>query len=554
MTATNTENSARSASTPTGWKPSSVLAIAFAVVVAGVCCFREIYENDVGWHLALGRIFATKGLVFENALTWTVGHTHWYPTSWLFDWISWKSYAFGPAGVQGFTLVLMLLVIAGLVIASGGARAGAALFVVPATILLLVPRLSPRPHVATWVVVAWTLAFARLARDRDWRWRLAAIPLIALGCNLHQGAGLATGVLGLFCIEAAWREKRWLREGAIALGGVLALLAIPDPMANIKSMRDHLKLDDVLQLVEYRPPMPTGQGGQPVFFLLLGLFLLAAWKLRREEPAHIVAVAVVAVMAFTHGQRWIFEFFLLLAPLLVAVAGRLRPLSPPLFLGLLTVVALASDARETNHFVLGKKWDRTSNPVRAVQFLQDEQLSGRFFNSYHDGGYIALSFPDNGAYMDSRPLAFPPGFFARQIQLESDKELFLKQMRDNNVEIAITGNYGKVLTGTRLFDSPDWALVYWDEVNEVFLRRDVRRFTDAIAKYEFKYFKPPDLQQAINGTLSFAETPPELIAKYKKEVDLYDKYTPGSYISKWARCLLATRERDPEAKKWCEGL
>ena len=70
------------------------------------------------------------------------------------------------------------------------------------------------------------------------------VAYIALGSNLHQGSALATGILGLFCIEAAWRERQWIREGAVAFGGVLALLAIPGGVSNLLSIRDHLHLDD----------------------------------------------------------------------------------------------------------------------------------------------------------------------------------------------------------------------------------------------------------------------------------------------------------------------
>src|SRR5437868_5580070 len=114
MSTASPETAVAGAPASKGWSPASIVGLLLSVAIAAVCCFREIYENDAGWHLALGRIFATKGLVFENALAWTTGHFHWYPTSWLYDWISWRSFAaWGPGGIQGLTLVLMLLTIAG---------------------------------------------------------------------------------------------------------------------------------------------------------------------------------------------------------------------------------------------------------------------------------------------------------------------------------------------------------------------------------------------------------------------------------------------------------
>jgi len=174
---------------------------------------------------------------------------------------------------------------------AGGARGG---WLVPAAALLLLHRLSPRPHVAAWAALAFLLALCLRADDEDrhlgrrpevsprrlapgtWL-RAACLPVVALAGNLHSGAIFAAGVLGLFCLQAFWRSRRAvdLAIGALALA---ALCANPGGLFLLRSMAWHLTIQQVVVIGEHLPPTVSGE---PAFFALLPAALWLAWRVRR---------------------------------------------------------------------------------------------------------------------------------------------------------------------------------------------------------------------------------------------------------------------------------
>ena len=94
----------------------------------------------------------------------------WYDTSWLWDWVSYLLVArFGLIGLQLLTLLVLAVALA----AAGAACVDG--WLLPALVFLLIPRLTVRPHVATWAAVAVVLALC--TRAKDWRWRAACVPV-----------------------------------------------------------------------------------------------------------------------------------------------------------------------------------------------------------------------------------------------------------------------------------------------------------------------------------------------------------------------------------------
>jgi len=111
-------------------------------------------------------------------------------------------------------------------------------------------------------------------------------------------------------------------------------------------------------------------------------------------------------------------------------------------------------------------------------------------NSFRDGGYLEYAL-EQPAFLDGRIFAWPAEFFSQLQSAEADRGRYQAWMRELGAEWAIATRRVERLGGFRLFHaSPDWALVYWDGLNEVFLRRDVPRFAPIIAKAEYRYFRP----------------------------------------------------------------
>src|SRR5919199_2733241 len=118
---------------------------AVAIAIGALFSFAPVWDTDVGWHVAVGRLILAGRFPRTNALSWTAPDEPWYPTSWLFDALC----AIGADTLPG-TLGLQLLTFAlfgavalllARVCAREEPRYGA--FVVPAVAALLVLRIVP---------------------------------------------------------------------------------------------------------------------------------------------------------------------------------------------------------------------------------------------------------------------------------------------------------------------------------------------------------------------------------------------------------------------------
>src|SRR5207253_8091355 len=117
-------------------------------------------------------------------------------------------------------------------------------------------------------------------------------------------------------------------------------------------------------------------------------------------------------------------------------------------------------------------------PVRAAAFAREHGIEGRMFNAYDHGGY--LEWAGFETFADGRVQCFPREFWAAFYRNSYSAADFQRWLRSLDVEWAMPSRVSPWLSGRDLLDGPDWALVYWDDLNEVFLRRDVARFANLI--------------------------------------------------------------------------
>ncbi len=93
------------------------------------------------------------------------------------------------------------------------------------------------------------------------------------------------------------------------------------------------------------------------------------------------------------------------------------------------------------------------------------------------------------------------------------------------------------MSGKSLLDRPGWALVYWDDVDELWLRRDApEKAKLLLAQLEYRHFLP-------RGSVvrSVAQTPPAELPAYAAEVARYEETTGDDPFAAVVRCALAAR-------------
>jgi hypothetical protein len=193
-------------------------------------------------------------------------------------------------------------------------------------------------------------------------------------------------------------------------------------------------------------------------------------------------------------------------------------------------------------------WHIERVPVRAAAFVREAGLSGRRFNGYTDGGYLEWALPEQARFADSRVQAYPASFWRDFQEAEKSGRDFRAWLEALGVEWGVATRVRERLGGFRLFNSPEWALVHWDPISEVWVARKVARLQPVIDKYEYRHFRPYGSVVA-----QLDKVPRDQIGAFAAEIDRYQRISPEDPFAQLVRCGLATRAGSAAAQAICDA-
>ncbi len=140
-------------------------------------------------------------------------------------------------------------------------------------------------------------------------------------------------------------------------------------------------------------------------------------------------------------------------------------------------------------FTLGLGVDKEVVPKKDVDFMETNGIRGKIFNSYNFGGYLIYrGYP---VFIDGR-LCYNPELvknFADANLTDSG----WKNVEEKYKPDIVLVEYEKVsVPKNLLIDRKNWALVYWDDLDMLFLKRN-DKFSAIIAKNEYRALNPMDM-------------------------------------------------------------
>jgi hypothetical protein len=539
------------------------------LALAARFCLLPMGETDTGFHAAFGRLLLAGHFPRTNTLSWTAADHPWYPTAWGFDVLCALVAPHGPLGFEllaaGLFLAALLVLALACAEAAGDPRA---LWMALPAFFLLRPQAVVRPHVASWLLLALALWLGQRALRRvrapaeapatamgsGAGPMLAGLATVALGSNLHPGASFAAFALGCFAFEGALRargEQAWPWLAAFAAAPLL-LLCNPGGLANLQDNLDHFHVADRIALVEFQR---TTLARNPAFFALAALCLpLSLLRLRRSTG---LSLATLVFIALGWRTERLTQLLYVTAPVLLSEAlpgllARLpeavpRPRALLLLLALLTgLAAWSADLGRRLGFPFGAQWDERVVPVRAVRFLEANGIQGRGFNSLADGGYLAYARPQEQTFADGRIMAFPKEFFPQWLAAERSPAAFQAWLVEKGAEYALATRLRERHGGYRLLDGPGWALVYWDQTAEVWLRRDIPRYAPLIERFEYKRLRP---YGSVVGNLAALDRAGLL--DLERELQRFFEDAPSDPLARVVACGSAVRQQRGDAEARC---
>lgn len=492
-------------------RPAFLLCLGVSISLILLAVAHRSYDTDVWQHLRVGRaIWQLHEIPRTNLWTWpTFGAPYDIP-SWLFRVVLWPFWAaFGERGLDlwrwSTAVALFALLFAAARRAAGRAGDGLpTLAILVWSALLWRARWECRPEtlaalfLATEIVILeWRRTQPRSGRPwRDVAWWLVPLQLLWINVHISYYLGLVIGVA--YVLDGYWRRSRGNSSSdasrllLILLAAGCACLVNPFGFRAIVQPFDfflHGRYELIFQYVDELQPINWSENirnGLPLY--LAALLGVALWRWRRVgfDPAQAVLLAVLLPQALA-TNRFLGFFVIATAPLFardveLVLAGTKPPpalrSSWPRALALACPILLLCGfelTRSLPAFGMGPRWDRV--PVRACDYIVQNNMVGHGYNMYWHGGYLLWRFwPDRGRL---------PFMDIHQTGLREDRDAQVQSMMDSSAWQALDARHrfdwvllptvelpGQHLMDWLDADSTRWSLVFADDAASLFVRSE----------------------------------------------------------------------------------
>jgi len=505
----------------------SVAALAYALL-AGL---RTVMDYDLGWQLATGRWVAQhRQIPSTDVFSYTALGQPWiYPVG--AGLLLYAAYLVGKYALLTWLGAAACMGTVALLIWRRSALAAVlAILAIPVIVL----RTGPRAEMFTVVLFAAFLTVLWRQHESG-NARLWLLPLMmAAWVNLHlgfvAGLGLMAGYVLVEALEMVWPERRQaaadrLRYAWAWLTATVAATAVNPWGAGI--YRALLRQEGATTahsqwITEWAPArlnwtlasmsfsLRSPDGAFYVMLLVAAVALLLALWRRQLGAAVLVSGAALVAIRHIRFQALFAEVVVVVGGAVLAsvLAGRWERIRQAR-LGSLAVIGLTYcvvglACLRAADLVSNRSYLGTTNlstfgaglswwfPEGAAGFIERENVPGRIFNNYDEGGYLTWrlgpKYPD---YIDGRALPFGPQLFERNQEListlpDSPEWQHETEQYDINAIIVPLSRYN----GVELFPvlrqfcaSATWRPVYLDEVSAVFVRRSPQN-ASLIEKFE----------------------------------------------------------------------
>jgi hypothetical protein len=477
------------------------MMLACLLVVLAVLTVRSRFDDpDMWWHLKMGEIIWTTHTIPNiDRFSYTTGHHAYIAHEWLSQLFIYSAYRFG--GYPGLMLWLCIMASALLIAGFGlcwlySQNAKVSFLGALAIWLFSTIGLAIRPQMVGYLLLIFELLLIHLGRTRDPRWFLCLPAMFAIWVNSHGSffLGLIVAVVILFSsffnfqagLLAATRWDSRSRR-ILALAVVLSISALflnPIGAKQILYPINTLLHQPVgLSEVQEWQPLQFSNSRSFAFLGTIGCIFLIIIVRRTELFWHEFLVLALGVWLAASHIRMLFVFGILVAPVLSRLLSTAwdgydpeqdRPGANAVFIAASLLTVFLAFPRQR---MLARQVNAQS-PVKAVEFMKANHISGRMLNEYVYGGYLIWASPEHPVFVDGRADVFEAtgvlGEFANWAKLQSNPNELLTKY---GIDFCLLTRQSSMV---RVLSLLHWTVVYSDN-NSVIVMRNGAENT---AKYE----------------------------------------------------------------------
>ncbi len=488
------------------------LSLALMLIVSFILFHSKVSDFDIWWHLAGGKWIARNlGVPALDPFSFTSSTREWIDLHWLFQLMVYASYR--VAGSEGLILVRTAFLMAALVMVVlygyRGSSLFAALFGGLVFILVGQGNFVTRPYIVTLFFLASLLFILDTHSRRRGREVFLIIPVMLAWVNCH---GLFVTGLGVI---AAWgtgefldslRRKR-LREDSryiirLTVSSALALAVCLVNPYHVEGFLFPLELWTRISgeieaftqgVTEFTSPFAIPVWVGPVFFYKISLLVILAALLLRGRKVRSAEVIIVIMFAYISYKavRNLSIWAAIAGPVIGRNVGetlhdiksrfpsRARLLNHVLYAALCMVLCahvVVYFHTGIRHRLYGPSMFGSGIlpgrfPEGAADFMEINNLHGKGFNCFEDGGYLIWRLGPGGfkTFIDGRLEVHDEEMYATYRESLAGPENLSATLDKFNLDYAVL-RHNAAYNAAGLALRPDWAPVFLDDVSLLIVR------------------------------------------------------------------------------------
>ncbi len=466
---------------------------------------RMLEQYDLPWHLALGRMLvAERGIPAVDPFSFAQSELRYVSVvSDLLLYGLWQ--VGGPLALQLFGAALALA-LAAILISLALEVDMAGLPLAALGLFAMFPWFGVRPATISFLFCAGLLALIELHRnhptERIGKLGLGgALLLVLLWANVHSGGVLAVMILFLYAAHrtaASYLAARFpnLLPASDAghllwpwiTAGLAPLLTLVNP-AGFEYFSGVAKVGPYVKLISEWTPTSIDYFVKsfPAVGAFLVICVLALLFGREPSGSRIPPLyslgLIGGVLLLITVKRFVPLVIIILTPVVARrLGGLFRELARTRVL-LASTVALAGfsavavdPASYGLDRTFGVGWEPRNFPEAAVAFVEKADLKGNMWNFFPYGGYLIWRlYPKHRVLLDGRigVVTYETDYVLRAMASEIEDAPFQKLAVDYDLQWAFCFARTDVWRSCRpVARDPEWAMVYWDDMAAVYVKRN----------------------------------------------------------------------------------
>jgi hypothetical protein len=523
--------------TPVRWhlQPPAIDKIVFGFIFVLISLILPFHDPDFYWHIKTGEyLFSAQSLPTTDIFSFTQEGQPWVLHEWLSQSILfWVYSSFGFPGLRILTGLLFTLTfyIINRLSYSLSANLFHSTMVTGIFLIYSLPNCSPRPQLFTFLFLAIFLYILLRLKYMNEKRRLILLPLImVIWANAHGGYLIGIVLVGIFWLTEMVRcfFYKTAGETCSATFRVLSMTLVATLIASLLTPYTYelwIYPFEVMGMeasksfiTEWQSPDFHGLLYQAYLAVIMIYGAILIYSSRKPDLTELVLSGSFIFLGFL-ATRNIPLTVIVIAPLFALFARYLDFPRPGLeqaavahgpshsatslneetysrkettetqsgtggwILLLLCVIAAFTihtyQKQQDPEIELNK-----TLPVAAVEFIKNNNISGRMLNNYNYGGYLIYEFyPDQKVFIDGRADMYGDEFIREYINIYHGGTQWKELLDKYSIDYALVGKNAPISQLLNL--SNDFVLIHDDRDHALYIKKSpqYRHIIDQYARH-----------------------------------------------------------------------